>query len=81
MRIHLKLFATFREVVGEKDIVMEVEADSTVEDVVTELLGIYPKLKGHRDSMIYSVNKEYADPGDTLSDGDEVGILPPVTGG
>lgn len=81
MRIHLKLFATFREVVGERDIVMEVGAGSTVEDVVTKLLGTYPKLKTHRDSMIYSVNKEYADPGAALSDGDEVGILPPVTGG
>jgi len=81
MRIHLKLFATFREVVGERDIIMEVGAGSTVEDVVTELLGTYPKLKAHRNSMIYSVNKEYADPGATLSDGDEVGILPPVTGG
>ncbi len=81
MRIRLKLFATFREVVGERDIVMEVEARSTVEDIVTELLGTYPKLKVHKDSMIYSVNKEYADSSETLSDGDEVGILPPVTGG
>jgi len=81
MRIRLKLFATFREVVGERDIVMEVEAGSTVEDVVDKLLGAHPKLKRLKDSMIYSVNKEYADPNKGLGDGDEVGILPPVTGG
>jgi MoaD family protein len=81
MKIHLKLFATFREIVGQKDLIKEVAVGSTVEDVVTALLSAHPKLESFKDSMIYSVNKEYADPTQELRDGDEVGILPPVTGG
>jgi MoaD family protein len=81
MRIRLKLFATFREIIGEKDMVKDVDAGSTVEDIVAELLFAHPKLEPFKDSMIYSVNKEYADASKELSDGDEVGILPPVTGG
>ena len=81
MRIRLKLFATFREIVGEKDMAKDVDVGSTVKDVVGELLLEHPKLEPFKDSMIFSVNKEYADPSKELRDGDEIGILPPVTGG
>lgn len=81
MRVRLRLFATFREIVGEKDITRDVEDGSTVGDLVTDLITEHPKLEKFKESMIYSVNKEYADPGRKLNEGDEVGILPPVTGG
>ncbi|MFQ6128479.1 MAG: MoaD family protein [Thermoplasmata archaeon] len=81
MRVHLKLFASFREVIGEKDLVMDVKDGWTVGDVVTELLSRYPKLERLKETMIYSVNKEYASLTKKLSDGDEVGILPPISGG
>jgi molybdopterin converting factor small subunit len=33
------------------------------------------------DSLAVAVNQEYARPGDVLKDGDEVALLPPVSGG
>lgn len=81
MRIHLKLFATYREIVGRKDLPMEVENGSTIGDLVGTLLSEYPKLEKHKEAMIYSVNREYASLDAKLSDDDEVGILPPISGG
>lgn len=81
MRIHLKLFATYREIVGRRDLPIEVENGSTIGDLVGTLLSEYPKLEKHKEAMIYSVNKEYASLDTRLNDGDEVGILPPISGG
>lgn len=81
MRVHLKLFATYREIVGKRRLMVEVKKGSTVGEVVGDLLSEYPKLEKHKETMIYSVNKEYASLGTTLNDGDEVGVLPPISGG
>ncbi|MFQ5909676.1 MAG: MoaD/ThiS family protein [Thermoplasmata archaeon] len=81
MKVRVKLFAAFREIVGKKDLIMDMSEGSTVEDVVAKLLAEHPKLRKLRETMIYSVNKEYAKPHKELSDGDEVGILPPISGG
>ncbi|MFQ6106971.1 MAG: MoaD/ThiS family protein [Thermoplasmata archaeon] len=81
MKICVKLFATFREIVGEKEVIVEMNEGSTLEDLVMELLDKHPKLRKLKESMIYSINKEYAEPQRELNDGDEVGILPPISGG
>jgi MoaD family protein len=81
MRIHLKLFATYREIVGRRDLTVEVKDGSTIGDVVGDLLSEYPKLEKHKEAMIYSVNKEYASLDTELNNDDEVGVLPPISGG
>jgi len=40
----------------------------------------HPELVSHKDFLI-SRNQNYADPDSILADGDEIGILPPVSGG
>jgi molybdopterin synthase catalytic subunit/molybdopterin converting factor small subunit len=74
MRVKVRLFAGLRERAGWSE--RELEAVQHVADVWGELgLGDEP------DGMLYAVNREYAEPERRLRDGDEVAIIPPVSGG
>ena len=73
MRVTVRLFAGLRERAGWSE--REVEA-STVGDVWLALdLGEEPA------GLLYAVNLEYAERSAPLSDGDEVAVIPPVSGG
>jgi molybdopterin synthase catalytic subunit len=73
MRVKVRLFAGLRERAGWGE--RELEAAS-VRDVWSQLgLGEEPA------GLLYAVNQEYADRSTALSEGDEVAIIPPVSGG
>jgi molybdopterin synthase catalytic subunit len=72
-RVTVRLFAGLRERAGWS--ARESDA-ATVADVWPALgLGDEP------DGLLYAVNREYAPPGRALADGDEVALIPPVSGG
>jgi len=74
MRVHVKLFAGLRERAGWSE--RELEGVERVADVWGALdLGDEP------EGLLYAVNKEYADGAHPLTDGDEVALIPPVSGG
>jgi MoaE-MoaD fusion protein len=76
VRITVKLFAGLRERTGESKRDLELEAGARVADVWAPLgLGDEP------EGLLYAVNKEYAPPDRRLSEGDEVALIPPVSGG
>jgi molybdopterin synthase catalytic subunit/molybdopterin converting factor small subunit len=71
--VHVRLFAGLREHAGWSS--REVEA-ATVSDVWPALgLGDEP------EGLLYAVNREYAERDRELRDGDEVALIPPVSGG
>jgi MoaE-MoaD fusion protein len=71
--VRVRLFAGLREQAGWSQ--REIEA-STVADVWNALgLGAEP------EGLLYAVNKEYAERTHALADGDEVAVIPPVSGG
>jgi MoaE-MoaD fusion protein len=71
--IRVRLFAGLRERAGWSE--RELEA-KTVADVWPQLgLGDEP------EGLLYAVNLEYASRDQALADGDEVGVIPPVSGG
>jgi molybdopterin synthase catalytic subunit len=72
-RVRVRLFAGLRERAGWSE--RELEA-ATVADVWPALaLGAEP------EGLLYAVNKEYAPRERELADGDEVALIPPVSGG
>ncbi len=74
MTITVRLFAGLRERAGWSR--RELDGVGIVADVWAELgLGDEPP------GLLYAVNKEYAPPGRALADGDEVALIPPVSGG
>jgi MoaE-MoaD fusion protein len=76
VRITVKLFAGLRERAGESERDLELDAGARVADVWSPL-----ELGDEPEGLLYAVNKEYASPDRRLSDGDEVALIPPVSGG
>ena len=76
MRIRVRLFAGLRERVGTGENEMELPAGARASDV-WELLQIGPEPEG----LAYAVNRRYVDRDEPLAEGDELAIIPPVSGG
>jgi len=81
MRVHLRFFAILRERIGHSEQDHEIAATATVADLWTELCERYPQLREHGGSMSFAVNRVYVDRHHVLGDGDEVALIPPVSGG
>jgi MoaE-MoaD fusion protein len=81
MRIRVRLFAIQRELVGAREVPIELPDGATVEDAWTAMVARYPLLGPGRPSVRFARNGDYAEPGTTLRDGDEIAFIPPVSGG
>jgi molybdopterin synthase catalytic subunit/molybdopterin converting factor small subunit len=76
VQVSIRLFAGLRERAGTGSRRLELDDGATVGDVWPALdLGDEPS------GLLYAVNKRYADVGTALADGDEVALIPPVSGG
>jgi MoaD family protein len=81
MKVKVKLFAAFRDIVGAKEEDLELKEGSTVQSLLEDYIRRFPQMGRFREHIILSVNKEYGASGRLLKDGDEVSFLPPVSGG
>src|SRR5512135_3367694 len=79
MRVHVKFFALFREMIGIKEESIEL-AEGTTVGQLWEHYASRSKRAGQLRTA-YAVNQKLAKPDEVLHDGDEVGFLPPVSGG
>jgi len=80
-RLHLKLFATFRERARTSELEREFPEGTSVQEIWEALKREFPALVSHRDSVGFAVNQEYVE-GDYLpGNDDEVAFIPPVSGG
>lgn len=81
MRIRIRLFALQRELVGAREIALDLPAGATVEAGWQALVDRHPVLAPGRPSMRFARNGDYAEVTDALADGDELAFIPPVSGG
>ena len=81
LRVRIRLFAVQRELAGTRDVQVEVPDGATVEDAWAALVVLHPVLAPGRPSVRFARNGVYAEAADALSDGDEVAMIPPVSGG
>jgi len=82
MRIHMLPFGLLKDVLSESAV--DLPKDATVADLLVVVRGrLEPKSATAQllARIAVSVNAEYAHAGQILEDGDEVGLLPPVSGG
>lgn len=81
MTLHLRFFAAVRERLSEAECLMEVSDGMTVAELLTTLCAARPALEPFAASLSFAVNREYVGRGHHLADGDEVALIPPVSGG
>jgi MoaE-MoaD fusion protein len=76
VRVTVKLFAGLRERAGSGERELELAEGARVADV-WDPLGLGERPPG----LLYAVNRAYSEPSRRLADGDEVALIPPVSGG
>jgi molybdopterin synthase sulfur carrier subunit len=79
--VTIKFFASYREMLGEDQILLDVDEGFTIGDVLDMLKERYPALKEQGYMPLTACNLKHVSKRHLLSDGDEVAIFPPVSGG
>jgi sulfur-carrier protein len=75
----VKAFGITKDMLGGRESVIEMEGQ-TVAELRATLNKKYPALGGLK-SLFIAVNQAYAEDGAKLSEGDEIALIPPVSGG
>jgi molybdopterin converting factor subunit 1 len=75
------LFARARELAGADSVAVELPPGSTVAALHAALAVAYPAMASLLDRSAIAVNHDSADAGQVIDDGDEIAVIPPVSGG
>jgi molybdopterin synthase catalytic subunit len=78
--VHIRLFASYREAAGRGHFDLELPAGATVRDAVARIVKEHPLIAEGRQVVI-ARNRDYVSVDEPLADGDEVALIPPVSGG
>jgi molybdopterin synthase catalytic subunit len=76
MEVTVRLFAMLRERAGAREVTLSLPDGARVSDALAELGSIAEGLP-----LVMAVNREYADENQVLDAGDELALIPPVSGG
>lgn len=80
MRVHVHYFARCRELAEISEDTLTLPDGATVEQLAAALIDLRPRLARILPSVRMAVNQEFAAPASPLADGDEVALIPPVSG-
>jgi MoaE-MoaD fusion protein len=81
MRVQVLFFGMLKDLAGKSSECVELREGATARDLLAHYESQLPALKNSLASLALAVNQQYA-PADTpLHPGDEVALLPPVSGG
>jgi molybdopterin synthase catalytic subunit len=81
MRTHVLFFGILKDLAGRGSDSPELPEGATVADLTAHYAKQIPQLKKHLEAAATAVNQEYVHSTEVLQEGDEVALLPPVSGG
>jgi molybdopterin converting factor subunit 1 len=81
MTVKVLYFGRLKELSGASEEVVELRDGSIIEDLFSQCSAARPELRKFRTSLVAARNREFAAWNTPLCAGDEVGFLPPVSGG
>jgi molybdopterin synthase catalytic subunit len=81
MRVRVLFFGMLKDVAGRSEDSLELPDPSTLADLLAHYQRNLPRIERYLPAIALSLNQEYASPAASLHDRDEVGLLPPVSGG
>ncbi|NET35460.1 MAG: MoaD/ThiS family protein [Cyanothece sp. SIO1E1] len=79
--ITVKLFAAYQEAYGVSELQLTLPPGTVVMAVRDRLIAEHPELDPWRELTRFGINLQFVDPDTVLQDGDEVVLIPPVSGG
>jgi molybdopterin synthase catalytic subunit len=81
VRVHVRLFAMQRELAGTRGLDLALARGSTIEDAWAALVERFPVLAPGRPAVRFARNGSYSPATTPVEDGDELAMIPPVSGG
>lgn len=80
-RVRVRLFARLADVAGTRATEVDLGEGLTAGDAYRLLCRKHPDMEGLEGSLMYAVNAEYVGADHPLKNGDELALIPPVSGG
>ena len=81
MRVRVLLFGVLKDIFQRSEESLDLSSGATVSDLLSHYRELAPEKAKFFHSLALAINQQYASPGDRLREGDEVALLPPVSGG
>lgn len=81
IKVKVKLFAVYQEAFGTPELDLLFPIDTSVENVLQLLIEQKPQLAKWQEVTRFGVNLQFVDANTLLQDGDEIVLIPPVSGG
>ncbi len=81
MQITVKLFAIYQETYSTPELQWQLPEDAVAEDILNRMIAEYPSLAKWREVTRFGINLMFVEPQTPLKNGDEVVLIPPVSGG
>lgn len=81
MQIGVRVFAILKERLGREELRVELPEGASVGALLVKLEESFPALGPYLERCMVSVNQNYEAKGAVIREGDEVALLPPVSGG
>ena len=81
MKVHVRLFAGLQDLLGQRDVTLELAEGATVDHLREQLSREYPVVTPFLSTLVCAVDEEYVPTDHPLRDGDDVALIPPVSGG
>jgi sulfur-carrier protein len=79
--VTVKLFAIYQEVYGQSEIELQLPQNSTVNTVLDTIIDRHPALAKWRELTRFGIDYQFVPPDTILQTGNEVVLIPPVSGG
>ncbi len=81
IKVSVKLFAGAAEALGRREMDVTLEPGATVDTAFAAIAADHPQFTAMRPILRFAVNHQFAEPAKVLTDGDELALIPPVSGG
>jgi len=81
MNVEVKLFAAARQAANQETLSVEIAEGATVRQLKAELGRQFPDLKSMLDHLLVAIDTEYAEEDQVLQAGQDIALIPPVSGG
>jgi MoaD family protein len=81
MKIHVQFYAQLRDLVGMRELDVDLAEGATVRDLIEKIYAHQPALRPHDKSILIGAGVEFVDRNYELKPNDQIAIMPPVQGG
>jgi len=81
MKIHVQFYAHLRDLIGMRELDVDLSEGATVRDLLNHIYVGQPALRSHDKSILIGSGVEFVDRNHKLKPYEEIAIMPPVQGG